>query len=106
MLTAMLLIYCNLRLSKENDRLESYLKAIPVWALLLFVATEVLSVFEAMRFLPLLLFWLATDLFLLAVLVVRYRKKKLSFQKFTKTVLPSASPFREKKYFVFLLIGS
>lgn len=105
MLIAMLLIYCNLRLSKESNRLESYLKAIPAWALLLLVATEVLSVFEAVRFLPLLLFWLTTDALLLAVLVVRCRKKTLSFHKFTKIVLPSASPLREKKYFVFLLIG-
>lgn len=60
-LTAMLLLYCNFHLSKESDRLESYLLAIAAWALLLFTATEVLSVFEPIRFMPLLLFWLAAD---------------------------------------------
>ena len=105
MLTAMLLIYCNFRLTSESDCLESYLKAIAAWALLLFGATELLSVFAAVRFVPVLLFWLMTDVFLLAVLFIRCHNKKLSFRECGKRALPSFTLFREKKYIVLFLIS-
>lgn len=92
MLTANILLYLNVYIYKKeiknNTCLESFIQSSSLWMLLLFVYTEVLSLFSGIGQLSLWLVWGITDLFLFGLLVLQFQKRSYSFKKLIYDIFP------------------
>lgn len=86
MLIAILLLFSNLYIYKirKNIRvsgLNTYIEACCVWMLFLFVLTEGLSVFHAVRFMALFAAWVGLDIVLAVLCMIQWKQSKLSIRE-------------------------
>lgn len=86
MLIAVLLLYSNIHIYKmkkyiRDAGLNSYIEACCVWMLFLFALTEGLSVFHAVRFMALFVFWAVFDIFLALIFILQWKKSGLGISE-------------------------
>lgn len=74
MIIAIILLWINIMLYSEKNRLSAYLKAIVAWTLYMFFITEILSFIKRLDFISLITSWFALDIFLL-IYALRLRRK-------------------------------
>ena len=92
MLTAVLLLFINIRIisvKKEwkEPRLLTYIESCCIWMLLLYAATELLSVFHLVRFLPLVAVWGGVDAALLATLFWQVKMSGCRIQDLLRQII-------------------
>lgn len=92
MIIALILLWINMILYSEKNKLSAYLKAIVAWTMYMFIITEFLSFIKRLDFIGLFISWFALDLFLLVVAIrsktrikdtvrVMFTENKCGFQK-------------------------
>ena len=86
MLIAVLLLFSNIHIYKIRKDiraagLNSYIEACCVWMLFLFVLTEGLSVFHAVRFMALFAAWVGLDIVLAVLCMIQWKQSKLSIRE-------------------------
>lgn len=69
MVSAVILLWINIMLYFDKDRLSAYLKAITVWTLYMFLGTEILSFARKLDFMGLIMLWLILDIILFSTVV-------------------------------------
>ena len=100
MIIAIVLLWINIMLCYENNKLSSYLKAIVAWTLYMFLTTEILSIFNRLDFAGVVISWLFLDMILFGRIIV---KKTLRFTKIQELIKKIAISFRGY-YLIFILI--
>lgn len=92
MIIALILLWINMILYSEKNKLSAYLKAIVAWTMYMFIITEFLSFIKRLDFIGLFISWFALDLFLLVVAIrskarikdtvrIMFTENKCGFQK-------------------------
>lgn len=71
MIFAVILLWINIMLYFEKNKLSAYLKAISVWTLYMFFITEILSFTKKLDTISLSIAWLILDIILVATILLR-----------------------------------
>lgn len=84
MLIAIILLFlyiqvCKIEIKKIKDNIETYLQACSFWMLLVFSVTEILSIFNGINKINLMISWMLIDLCLLILLIYQIRKKHITW---------------------------
>ena len=91
MITAIILLYSTIRFEKYkyvSDSMEAFIYAVSAWTLFLFGMTEILSFFNLLNRISLILGWGIFDFLLLLTIIYKMRKKHYNIGNLCRICLP------------------